>query len=86
MRQTGLVPTEKKFETVDGYAMIDLDVPDADAGGRGDDTLRAKAHDLQLGVVRSGALLDLGPVLLRGAPARLRYREAEHLILVVKLQ
>jgi hypothetical protein len=25
MRQTGLVPTEKKFETVDGYAMIDLD-------------------------------------------------------------
>ena len=25
MRQTGLVPTEKKFETVDGYAVVDLD-------------------------------------------------------------
>ncbi len=54
----------------------------ADADARGGDglRLRADADDRHLRVARLGSPLDLGPVLLRGAPARLRRREPEHLV------
>jgi hypothetical protein len=42
--------------------------------------LRPDPDDRDLPVALLGSLLDVGPVLLRGAPARLRRRKPEHLL------
>ena len=58
--------------------------PDADARGRDGLRVRAEADDRHLRVPFHAALLDRGPIGLRGTPAGLRRREPEHLAVVVE--
>jgi hypothetical protein len=59
---------------------------DADAGGRGRFRSGVDADDGHLHIARLASPLDLDPVLLRGAPARLRRRETAYLVAGFELE